>query len=97
MWSVISEGSITYFGSPVLNGKEPYHKGHKVHKGEKSLVVGFRFVTVVSFVFEKWHPVKNGRALICTTKGTQYTKDLRANRGFDMGFALLAHQNNPLK
>jgi hypothetical protein len=51
-------------GSPVLNGKEFYHKGHKVHKGGKSLdFVGFPFVTVVSFVFEKWHPVKNGRAL----------------------------------
>jgi hypothetical protein len=45
-----------------INGKEFYHKGHKVHKGGKSLdFVGFPFVTVASFVFEKWHPVKNGR------------------------------------
>jgi hypothetical protein len=53
------------YGSPVLNGKEFYHKGHKVHKRGKSLdFVGFPFVTVVSFVFENWHPVKNGRAKI---------------------------------
>jgi hypothetical protein len=23
------------YGSPVINGKEPHHKGHKVHQGVK--------------------------------------------------------------
>jgi L-alanine-DL-glutamate epimerase-like enolase superfamily enzyme len=48
---------------PYLTGKSLTTKDTKYTKGEKSLdFVGFPFVTVVSFVFEKWHPVKNGRA-----------------------------------
>jgi hypothetical protein len=50
-------------GLPHLTGKSLTTKDTKYTKGEKSLdFVGFSFVTVVSFVFEKWHPVKNGRA-----------------------------------
>jgi hypothetical protein len=48
-------------GSTVFNGKEPHHKGHKVHKGVKSLDCSrFSFVTVVSFVFEKGFPLITG-------------------------------------
>jgi hypothetical protein len=39
----------------------PHHKGHKVHKGVKSLDCSrFSFVTVVSFVFEKGFPLITG-------------------------------------
>jgi hypothetical protein len=52
-------------GLPYLTGKSLTTKDTKYTKGEKSLdFVGFPFVTVVSFVFEKWHPVKNGRAKV---------------------------------
>jgi hypothetical protein len=35
----------------------------RTQRREKSLdFIGSSFVTVVSFVFEKWYPVKNGRA-----------------------------------
>ena len=44
----------TFAGSPVINGKEPHHEGHQVHKGGESLdFMVFSFVTVVSFVFER--------------------------------------------
>ena len=46
-------------------GKSLTTKGTKYTKGEKSLAfVGFSFVTVVSFVFEKSYHVKNIRARI---------------------------------
>jgi hypothetical protein len=54
-------------GLPYLTGKS---LTTKYTKGKKSLdFVGFPFVTVVSFVFEKWHPVKNGRAKIIHCPG----------------------------
>jgi hypothetical protein len=52
--------------------------------------VGFPFVTVVSFVFEKWHPVKNGRAIIYFAAHTHHKKEVamkenrRANRYFGL-------------
>ena len=33
----------TFLGSPVIAGKEPKHEGHKVHKGEKRLVLRLFF------------------------------------------------------
>jgi hypothetical protein len=38
---------LSIFGSPVINGKEPNHKGHQVHKGGKRRQLYRRF----SFVF----------------------------------------------
>jgi hypothetical protein len=46
-----------------LTGKGLTTKGAKYTEREKSVdFMGFPFVTVVSFVFEKRWPVKNGRA-----------------------------------
>ncbi|HNQ96127.1 MAG TPA: hypothetical protein PKK96_04340 [Anaerolineales bacterium] len=55
---------IRNFGSSVINGKELYHEGHEAHTGKKRAfaMIGFSFVAVVSFVFEKSFHVKNGRA-----------------------------------
>jgi hypothetical protein len=64
---VLHESHASFFGSTVSTGKEPHHKGHKVHKGVKSLdcshfsspvlAGGARVVTVVSIVFEKGFPL----------------------------------------
>ncbi len=61
----IREFQLRNLGSPVIDGKEPKHEGHQVHKGEKAVILqAFSFVTFVYFVVEKSFPVKNGRTEI---------------------------------
>jgi hypothetical protein len=65
---------FVFKGSPGINGKEPYHEGHQVHKGGNGPISrAFSFVTCpgtvrqgrcVSFVVEDGFPVKNGRTFL---------------------------------
>jgi len=56
---------LTIVALPFLAGKNLTTKDTKYTKGEKSLDLRvFSFVTVVSFVFERSYPVKNGKTTI---------------------------------